>query len=180
MKTVIETKRLRLREYTEDDFAWLYAILSDEETMRYYPRPYDERGTARWIGWCLDCYRRYGFGLWAIECKESGEMIGDCGISMQNIDGEQLPEIGYHIRKEYWRKGYGKEAAAAVRDWAFTHTKYDRMYSYMKYTNLASSATAQAIGMTKVKEYADNVNGISFVYAMTKDQWNEMKKSQVI
>ena len=47
------------------------------------------------------------------------EMIGDCGITIQNIDGELLPEIGYHIHKKYWRKGLGSEAARAVRDWAF-------------------------------------------------------------
>ena len=76
-------------------------------------------------------------------------MIGDCGITIQKIDGEMLPEIGYHIHKKYWRKGFGSEAARAVRDWAFAHTKYDCLYSYMKYTNLASYATAIAIGMKK-------------------------------
>ena len=48
-------------------------------------------------------------------------MIGDCGLSMQNINGVILPEIGYHAAKAYQRQGYTKEAAAAARDWAFTH-----------------------------------------------------------
>ena len=59
-------------------------------------------------------------------------------LGIQNIDGEMLPEIGYHIHKKYWRKGFGKEAAIAVRDWAFEHTDYDIIYSYMKYTNVGS------------------------------------------
>ena len=44
---------------------------------------------------------KYGFGLWAVVLKETGAFIGDCGIFIQNIDGEMLPEIGYHIHKRY-------------------------------------------------------------------------------
>ena len=113
---IIETKRLKLREYTQQDFADLYQILSDPITMSHYPAPYDYKMTQRWIDWNLDNYQRYGFGLWAIELKENGIFIGDCGITMQNIDGELLPEIGYHINKDYWRQGFGKEAAKAVLD----------------------------------------------------------------
>ena len=91
---IIETKRLRLREYRMDDFDALLEILSDEETMRHYPKPYDAQGSKRWIQWNLDNYRQYGFGLWAIELKETGAFIGDCGLTIQNIDGQQLPEIG--------------------------------------------------------------------------------------
>ena len=115
---MIETDRLRLRNYTMEDFDALYEILSDPETMQHYPAPYNEEWTKKWITWNLDNYEKYGFGLWAIELKETGEFIGDCGITIQNIDGEQLPEIGYHINKKYWRKGYAKEAARACRDWA--------------------------------------------------------------
>ena len=61
----LQTERLIIREYTEADFEALYEILSDAETMRYYPKPYDRAGTRRWLDWCLDCYNRYGFGLWA-------------------------------------------------------------------------------------------------------------------
>lgn len=61
--------------------------------------------------------------------KEAGEFIGDCGITIQNIDGEMLPEIGYHIHKKYWRRGFAKEAAQATRDWVFQNTQYDTIYS---------------------------------------------------
>ena len=133
---IIETERLKLREYTFDDFDSLYEILSDEETMRHYPEPFDEEKVRGWLQWNIDNYAEYGFGLWAVVLKETGEMIGDCGITIQNIDGELLPEIGYHIHKKYWRQGYGSEAAKAVRDWAFENTNYDCLYSYMKYTNI--------------------------------------------
>ena len=165
----LETERLILREYTMDDFDALYEILSDPETMKHYPKPYDEAGTNRWLTWSLNNYKEYGFGLWAIELKENGKFIGDCGITMQNIDGQQLPEIGYHIHKNYWRKGYAKEAATAVRDWAFANTEFDTLYSYMKYTNVGSYSTAASIGMTKIKEYPDDKDGILYVYAITRE-----------
>ena len=173
---MIETKRLLLREYTMDDFDALYHIMSDPETMQHYPTPFDQEKTRNWISWNLDNYKKYGFGLWAIVLKETNEFIGDCGITIQNIDGKMLPEIGYHIHKQYWRQGYAKEAARSVRDWVFQNTQYETIYSYMKYTNIASYSTAVSIGMKKVKEYSDSNNNISYVYAITRSEWEEMGK----
>lgn len=172
---IIETERLILREYTSDDFDGLYEILSDPETMKHYPKPYDAAGTKRWLDWSINNYATYGFGLWAIELKESGTFIGDCGITMQPIDGEQLPEIGYHIHKDHWRKGYGSEAAKAVRDWAFQNTKFDCLYSYMAASNLPSYSTAASAGLRKIKEYSDKDDGILYVYAITRDAWEQIK-----
>ena len=173
---IIETERLLLREFTLNDFNALYEIMSDAETMQHYPKPFDEQRVKGWIERNLRNYRQYGFGLWAVVLKETGKLIGDCGLTIQSIEGVLLPEIGYHIHKKDWRKGYGSEAAKAVRDWAFTHTKYDCLYSYMKHTNVASYSTAQAIGMKKVKEYPDVNNGISYAYAITRQEWEVLKR----
>ena len=171
---VIETERLLLREYTPDDFGALYEILSDPETMQHYPAPFDEERTRKWITWNLDNYEKYGFGLWAVVLKDTGEFIGDCGITIQDIDGEMLPEIGYHIHKRHWRKGYASEAARAVRDWVFRNTDYNTVYSYMKYTNVGSYRTAEANGMRKVKEYPDPKNTVSYAYAITRSEWETL------
>ena len=124
MNGIIETQRLFLREMTAADYDALYAVLADADIMRHYPYAFDEARVRGWIERNVARYREYGFGLWAVCLKETGEMIGDCGLTLQNIDGEMLPEIGYHIRRDCQRKGYAKEAAAAVRDWAFGHTDY--------------------------------------------------------
>jgi RimJ/RimL family protein N-acetyltransferase len=173
---MIETERLFLRNYTMNDFDALYEIMSDAETMQHYPAPFDATRTRRWIEWNLENYKQYGFGLWAIVLKETKEFIGDCGITIQNIDGKMLPEIGYHIHKKYWRQGFAKEAAQTVRDWVFQNTHYDTIYSYMKYTNIASYSTAVSIGMRKVKEYSDSNNTISYAYAITRAEWEAMEK----
>ncbi len=175
MKIVLETARLRLREYTEADFGALYAILSDPETMRHYPRPYDEAGTRRWLDWCFDSCAKHGFGLWAVDRKAEGDFIGDCGITLQHIDGEILPEIGYHIRRDCWRQGFAKEAARAVRDWAFRRTDFPALDSYMVSANAASTATALSIGMRRVKAFTDP-HGVPYtVCAITRAEWEALQ-----
>ena len=168
---MIETQRLLLREMNPDDFEALCRVIGDRETMVYYPAPYDRAGTQRWLDWCLDCYARYGFGLWAVCRKDTGEMIGDCGLTRQNINGEMLPEIGYHIRRDCQRKGYAKEAARAVRDWAFRNTDYPALYSYCKYTNEPSFRTAESIGMRFTCEYPDEINGKTHVSMISREDW---------
>ena len=170
----IETPRLLLRPYTMADFDALYEILSDPETMAHYPAPFTAERTRNWISWNLDNYQKYGFGLLAVTLKATGEFIGDCGITLQNIDGEMLPEIGYHIHKRFQRQGFAKEAARVVRDWAFQNTDYSILYSYMKYTNIGSYSTAIANGMKKVKEYPDPKNTISYAYAITREEWERI------
>ena len=168
---IIETNRLILREYKKDDFNDLYEIMSDPETMYHYPETFDIDKTKHWIEWNIENYKQDGFGLWALILKETGGFIGDCGVTIQNIDGLLVPEIGYHTNKKYWRRGYAKEAALAVRDWIFQNSCYNVIYSYMKYTNIGSYSTAEAIGMKKVKEYDDPQNTISYVYAITRKEW---------
>ena len=170
----LETKRLILREFTDEDFAPLLGVISDPETMKHYTKPYDENGARRWLTWSYQNYREHGFGFWAMILKETGEFLGDCGVTMQNIDGEILPEIGYHIHRNFWRRGYGSEAARAVRDWAFEHTSFDCLYSYMTADNVASYSTAASVGMKRIKEYEDEGEKL-LVYAITREEWERSK-----
>jgi len=170
---IIETPRLILREMTDDDFSALYAILSDPETMRYYPQPYDEAGVRRWINWCRDSYAKHGFGLWAVTLKDTGEFIGDCGISLQPIHGQWLPEVGYHIRKDLWRKGYASEAAAECIRLAFEQFDFPAVYSYMNADNEPSYRTAMKNGMTQTDEYTDDHHGRLRVFAIDRDTWKK-------
>lgn len=170
---ILKTDRLIMREFTHEDFECLHEILSDKETMKYYPHPFSEEETIAWIQRNIDRYAKYGFGLWAVELKENGQFIGDCGITMQNIHGEMLPEIGYHINKTYQRRGYASEAAYECIRFAFEQLNFPIVYSYMKYTNEPSCRTALKNGMQFVEEYDDPVNTITKVYAITKEQWEE-------
>ena len=176
MNKILDTKRLFLREMDMDDLDSLYAVLSDREIMKHYPYVFDEERVRSWIERNMNRYSENGFGLWAVCLKETGEMIGDCGLTLQNIDGEMLPEIGYHIRKDQQKKGYAKEAASAVRDWAFENTSYPALYSYCKYTNVGSYKTAESIGMRFLKEYPDDANEYTHVSVIFREEYDLMKR----
>ena len=98
-------------------------------------------------------------------------MIGDCGLTMQLINGEIKPEIGYHIRADKQRKGYAKEAAIAVRDWTFHNTPFNMIYSYMKDINEPSARTAMSYGCKQVDEFTDEMNEITKVFAISRKDW---------
>ncbi|MFT3983374.1 MAG: GNAT family N-acetyltransferase [Lachnospiraceae bacterium] len=173
---VIETKELALRELTRNDFLQWYQILSDQETMQYYPRVFDMDKTRGWIDWSLDSYKRYGFGLWAIILKDTNQFIGDCGITMQNIygDGNLFPEIGYHVDKRFWCKGYASQAAKACLRYAYENTDYNEIFCYQKWTNIPSKKVAEKIGMLLRKEYPDGKNTKTSVYSITRAEYYAM------
>ena len=125
--------------------------------------------------WCVPFER-----MLALLVKDTGEMIGDSGLTLQNINGTMLPEIGYHIRRDRQRKGYAREAAKGVRDWAFRNTDYPALYSYCKYTNEPSYRTAESIGMRFDCEYPDEDNGITHVSSMRREDWLDILTDNMI
>lgn len=160
-KVVLQTARLQLREFVQQDADALALVLSDPETMRYYPVPYDRAGVEQWIERNRRRYRGDGVGLWAMEFRarpdteaqnDVRKIIGDCGIILQEVEGEHLYEIGYHLRRDFWGQGLATEAAIACRDWAFAHLKADRLISLIRPENLASCRVAERTGMTVWKE----------------------------
>ena len=175
-KRILETSRLILRVMNDGDYKSLQAIISDPETMKYYQKPYDEAGVKKWIDWCKASQAKRGFSLWAVILKETGEMIGDCGVSMQTIDDEMKPEIGYHLNKKYHHQGIGKEMTQAVRDYFFTHFDYDEVYSYMDVNNEPSYKTAEANGMTYLHDYVTADGERCKVYRITRKEWEKIKK----
>lgn len=177
----IETERLILREMTAEDYDTLYRVLADSDIMRYYPYSFDEERVRGWITKNRERYRVFGFGLWAVCLRDPenpekpGEMIGDCGLTMQQIGRNILPEIGYHIRGDRQRRGYAKEAASAVRDWTFENLPFGELYSYMSGDNLPSQRTAMSCGMKQSDEFPDEANGLTKVFRITRDEWETMR-----
>lgn len=150
--TILRTNRLLLREFTLQDADALAKVLSDPKTMRYYPAPYDRAGVEGWIARNIQRYRDDGVGLWAMELSATQELIGDCGVILQQVEGEPLHEIGYHLRRDFWGMGLATEAAIACRDWAFAHLKTERMISLIRPENAPSRGVAERNGMTIWKE----------------------------
>lgn len=163
---MLTTERLILREMNHNDFDALYRVLADSDIMRHYPHTFDEKRGRFWIDRNLERYRVLGFGLWAVTLSDTGEMIGDCGLTMRNVNGFIRHEIGYHIARVHQKNGYASETARAVLDYAFRETPFKNICCYMKKDNLASSATARSIGMSFEAEFTDKDGEACEVYSI--------------
>ena len=149
---ILETERLLLREFDPEDVDALAAVLSHPETMRFYPAPLDRAGVAAWIERNRQRYADHGHGLWAMVLRSSNEVIGDCGLTRQTVDGTDEIEIGYHVRRELWGRGYAPEAACACRDYGFARLRSDRLISLIRPENLPSRRVAEKTGLSLWKE----------------------------
>ena len=149
---VLATGRLILREMTLDDVDELLEVFSDPEAMQFYPKPFDRPMTQTWVERNIQRYTQYGFGLWALMLKESGELIGDCGLVLQAVDGVEAVEIGYHVRRDLWGLGFATEAAQACRDYGFSQLGCTKLISLIHPANLASRRVAEKTGMRLTKE----------------------------
>lgn len=108
------------------------------------------RGPAGWIEWNVRNYAQHGFGLWVVETHDGG-FVGDCGLTLQPVEGEWCVEIGWHVRAPLRRRGYAVEAATAVRETAQA-AGIERLIAIIRPENVASRAVAQRIGMMLERE----------------------------
>ena len=157
---ILETKRLSLREMTQDDLPALQGILQDEETMYAYNGAFDEAETQAWLDRQLSRYAQYGFGLWAVVLKESGGMIGQCGLTMQPWRGDEVLEVGYLFNRAFWHHGYATEAARGCMEYAFDRLGAREVCSIIRETNLPSRRVAERNGMTVRDSWVKHYRGI--------------------
>jgi RimJ/RimL family protein N-acetyltransferase len=148
---VLTTPRLILREMTSADLDDVAALLGDTEVMRYYPRPRTRDEAKDWIEWNLGLYRDHGFGLWAMTGRLDGEFVGDCGLTLQHVDGVNEVEVGYHVRASLQGNGYATEAATACRDFARDVLGLRRLIAIINPANLPSQRVAAKIGLRPEK-----------------------------
>ena len=153
MEKALETQRLIMRKITLEDKADIAEIIQDKETMYAYEHTFRDDELDPWIQRHLDRYRQYGYGWWALIDKKTGDYIGHAGLSMQPMDGEEVLEVGYHIKKKHWGKGYASEAAIASKEYAFNVLGADKVYSLIVQTNDASINVAKKNGMHLEKAY---------------------------
>lgn len=157
---ILRTRRLDLRELTDDDLPALRAILQDDDTMTAYEGAFDEQMVRSWLSRMRERYRDDGFGLWAVVLRESGEMIGQCGLTRQHILDEDVIEVGYLFDRAHWRRGYATEAATGCRDHAFTALGADRVWAQVRDTNIASMNVAIRLGMTVRGRFIKHYRGV--------------------
>jgi len=150
----LETKRLILRPMLEADMDALHLIFTDPNVMAAFDGELLNREQMeRWLQRNLHHQDEFGYGLFSVWLKGTGELIGDCGLEQMEVDGVQMAELGYDFRSDYWNQGYATEAALAVRDYAFDVLGLPQLISLIRVGNLASKRVAEKIGMELVDEF---------------------------
>jgi|SRR5690349_21084058 len=144
---ILETPRLVLREFVTEDAGALARCLCDPETMRFYPAPLTPGQVDEWISRNRERCAADGHGLWAMLLKSNGELIGDCGLTRQQVEETEEIELGYHVCRDLWGQGYASEAAAACRDWGFERLAAGRIISLVRVGNSPSRRVAEKSGM---------------------------------
>ncbi len=157
---IFETERLYLREMNQSDFDSLCKILQDEETMIAYEGAFSDSEVQEWLDRQISRYQKWGFGLWAVILKQTNEMIGQCGLTMQPWKDKEVLEIGYLFERAYWHKGYAIESAMACKKYAFEILKADEVCSIIRDTNIASQNVAIRNGMTIVDTWTKHYRGV--------------------
>lgn len=157
---ILQTERLYLREMTQADFPLLCKHLQDPEVMYAWEHAFSDAEVQEGIDKQLWRYETYGFGVWAVILKESGALIGQCGLSMQSYEDKEVLEIGYIFQKEHWHKGYAIEAAAACKKYAFEVLQAEEAFSLIRDTNIASQNVAIRNGMTVKERYVKHYYGL--------------------
>lgn len=168
---ILETEYLCLKEMRQDDFDDLKMMLQDLDVMYAYKHNFSDADVQSWLDKNIKRYKDFGFDLWGIYLKETDEFIGNAGLSMQDTDVEQVIEIGYLLKKEFWYKGYASEITKSIKEYAFNELGLSKVYSIIKHDNIASQKVAKKLGMIKEKEFMTkyyNGDMLHYLYSISK------------
>ena len=160
----LSTLRFDIREWHLSDLDDLYAIYGDEETNRYVDdgAPLSRELCEKWIGVTRDNYQTRGYGMYAIVERDTGDMVGCCGIVHPHNRVE--PEIKYAIRRDHWGMGIASEVVPAVVSYGFETLKLPRIVATVDPANTASIRVLEKTGMVYGETIRNDDETVTLVY----------------
>jgi [ribosomal protein S5]-alanine N-acetyltransferase len=152
---MVETPRLLLRDWRETDVEPFRQLNADPEVMRYFLKPLSGAESEEFLGRIRAEIQSAGFGLYAVEHKDSGAFIGLLGFHVPTFEADFTPcvEIGWRLTREAWGHGYATEGASACLAYGFEQLGFDEVYSFTSVPNKPSQRVMQKIGMTFAKTF---------------------------
>jgi RimJ/RimL family protein N-acetyltransferase len=167
----LETERLILRMWREDDFEPYAQICADPEVMRYLGGKTMTRAECwRHMAFLVGHWHLLGYGHWVVEEKASGRLIGRLGFL--NPEGWPGFEIGWTLGREHWGKGYATEGARRALKYAFTELDKDHVISLIAPENQGSIRVAERLG-ERPEGKAEIMGFEVVVYGIDRDQYKE-------
>jgi RimJ/RimL family protein N-acetyltransferase len=150
----IDTPRLHLRAWREEDLPAFAAMNSDPKVMEFFLKPLDRSESDQLTARIRENFARRGFGLWAVEVRGVADFIGFVGLSVPGFSAHFTPcvEVGWRLAHEHWGRGYATEAALASLEFAFDRLALDQIVSFTTAANRRSQAVMERIGMTHTPE----------------------------
>jgi RimJ/RimL family protein N-acetyltransferase len=169
----LETERLVMRGWRDSDLEAFAAIYGDPDVMRYLSGEALARNDSwRNMSSAAGHWMLRGYGLWVVERKSDGAVIGRVGL----IRPEGWPglEVGWTLGQPYWGNGYATESARAAMNYAFLTQSVDRLISLIDPRNKASQAVAERLGEAQGAEYELIISGKSYIcdiWSITREEW---------
>ena len=145
---VFETQRLQVRLWQPDDFAVLYAMLSDPITMAHWPAPLEPEAVRAWLARSAADMSQHGHARWCMQLREGATVVGDIGIARRAHAGAWVNDLGCIVHHPYWHQGIGFEAANGAIGWA-QDKGLDGLVANMAVDNAASVGLATKLGMRR-------------------------------
>jgi [ribosomal protein S5]-alanine N-acetyltransferase len=162
----IETKRLVMREFREEDAVGMYELNSDRDVIRYTgDDPFTSVEAARDFIRKYDGYATTGFGRLTILLKPTMEYAGWCGLKYDTVSSET--DLGFRLHKKFWSKGYATEASLKCVEFGFNELKLDKIIGRAMQENIASIKVLKKVGMMFEKEFEAH-GGICVQYCINK------------
>jgi RimJ/RimL family protein N-acetyltransferase len=166
----LETERLILRMFQEADFEQYAAICADRDVMRYLG---EGKTLNRWEAWrqlamIIGHWHLRGYGLWAVEERKSGRLLGRIGFF--NPEGWPGFEIGWVLGKEYWGQGFASEGARRALAYAFEEMNQERVISLIHPENQASVKVAERLG-EKLEGASELFGQKLLIYGIGRETW---------
>ena len=169
---VLETSRLTLRPFREDDVDRLSELMANQDFMRFSLGVYTREQTRGFLEKLLAWHNANKPSLFAAMLRSNGMLLGYCGFYNQHIDEVDEIEIGYRMHPDYWNQGLATEAARAVRDHAFRDLKLPQVISLIHPENTPSQRVAEKIGLTLEKQtiYRESLTN---VFSLSRARWEK-------
>jgi len=146
---MIETKRLIMRQWKEQDIPAMVTMNADHRVMKYFPKTYTEKETKDFIATCAQLIDEQGWGFWAIELKSTSDCIGLVGLNKvpDDLPVDESIEIGWRLAAPFWSMGYAREAANASLNFAFSALQQQHIVAFTAIQNSPSRKLMERIGM---------------------------------